>query len=466
MPNSQFQKRDFPLPSKERARVRVGATEKSLCTSSIKNQRILLDQSGLALLAALILMTIVGLMGTSILIATSTEITISGNYRRGIEAFYLAEAGVEEARARLRGSSFSTQGFIGDPGSDYDTQWSAYILTSSDWKPIDDESYSEQATNYIPNQSSQANTAIVANSLQANLPYWGKIRHKTEYDAERNGHRSGSRHYLDNDGSLENHTKGNRGNVIFFGYPTSDSTGPTEFTTTGTTDAFPVEVVTSQGNLKGGSAVIEVEVLHHPGPRVLGAIYARNGVSLTGTSNTISGVDNCGAASSKAPVYNLTPSVATGNATFQGNPSVPAQGHLDVDLPFTIESLSKGARLLTTEQIGVTLGSSTDPWTLYADVGGSDSTGLFTIQNVIGFGILLVEGHVQIRGPFNWQGLIVTSGVLTIDGSTGPIRIWGGIWSDQIRHLAGDITITYDSCAMKTSLLSRPLTVTNWRQII
>ena len=62
----------------------------------------LLKCQGLALVATLILVTIVGLMGTSVLVATSTEMVISGNYRRSIEVFYLAEAGIEEARARLK----------------------------------------------------------------------------------------------------------------------------------------------------------------------------------------------------------------------------------------------------------------------------------------------------------------------------------------------------------------------------
>jgi len=431
-----------------------------------KIQKLPGDRRGVALLAALSLLAVVGLMGTSVLIATSTEITISGNYRRGIEAFYLAEAGVEEARARLRGSSLGTQGFIGDPRPPYDSQWSAYVLTSSEWKPTDDSTYSDQLTNFIPIQSSQTNTAITANSFQGDLPYWVKIRHKTEYDAERNGHRPGDPHYIDQDGSLEKHTKENLGNVLFFGYPTSFSIMAVEFTTLGATHAFPVDIVAGYGALKGGSSVIEIEVMHHPGPRPLGALYARNGVSLTGSSSTISGVDHCGAVSSKASVYTLAPSVTTGNATFQGNPPAPSQGPLDLDLPFTIGSLTKGARLLTTDQIGLTLGSSTDPWTLYADVRSSENTGVFTIQNAIGFGILLVEGHVQIRGPLNWHGLIVNSGTLTLDGSTGPIQIWGGVWSEQVQHIAGDIAITYDSCAIKTSLLSRPLTVTKWRQVM
>ena len=436
-------------------------------TDSKKTQSMHLNCHGLALVAALILVIIVGLMGTSILIATSTEITISGNFRRGIEAFYVAEGGIEEARARLRGFSKGNPGYIEDPRSDYDPQWSAYVLTSSNWKPTDDENFSERLTNYIPTQSSQTNTAIVANSLQFELPYWVKIRHKTEYDAERNGHRPESPHYFDGDESRETHTKTDRGNIIFYSYPPGDSTTPIELTTTETTEVFPVEILTAHGTLEGGWSVLEVEVVHHPGPKVLGALYAKNGVSfLIGTSSIVSGVDQCSTVSSKPPVYTLSPSVTSGNATFLGNPSNPIQGPLDFDLHLAIESLHKGAHLLTTDQLGVTLGSPTDPWTLYADVRGSGTTGMFRIQNATGFGILMVEGHAQIKGPLNWNGLIINTGTLTIDASTGPVEIFGGVWTDQVQHLAGEIGIIYDSCAIKTSLLSRPLTITNWRQIM
>ena len=435
-------------------------------SSSKKIQKTLGDPHGVALVAALILMAIVGVMGASVLIATSTEITISGNFRRGIEAFYVAEAGVEEARARLRGSSFSTEGFIADPVPEYDPVWSAYVLTSTDWKTTEDGGYSEQSTNYIPLPSSPTNTPIVANSLQGALPFWVKIRHKTEYDAERNGHRFGSPHYLDGDGSLEKHTKAKPGHIIFYGYAAADSINPTQFTTTGTPEAFPAELVTAHGTLKGGSSVIEVEVVHHPGPRVLAALYARNGVLVTGTSSSINGFDYCGMLPSKAPVYSLVPSVTKGNAAFQGNPSSPAQGPLDIDIPSMISFLKKGASLLTADQIGVMLGSSSNPKTFYANIAGDLNFVTFTLQNGSGAGILLVEGPMQIRGPLNWQGLIVNSGTLTLDASTGPIQIRGGVWSDQIQHVAGNIDIHYDSCAIKNSLLSRPLTVTQWRQIM
>ena len=431
-----------------------------------KFQKVLRGQRGVALLAALILMAVVGVMGASVLMATSTEIAISGNYRRAIEAFYLAEAAIEEARARLKGSSLNNHAFIGDPVTEYNPQWSAYVLTDTDWNPSDDDAYSTRFTNYIPTRSMLTNTAILANSLKIDLPYWVKIRHKTEYDAERAGHRSATPHYLDADGSLKTHSKTNRGHVVLYGYPAPTSVEPTQFTTTGTTTAFPTEILTAHGEVKGGSTIIEVEVIHHPGPRSLAAIYARNGVSLTPSLSAISGLDHCGAVGPKAPVYTLAPSSTTGSAIFQGNPSSPEQGPLDIDVSLMIDSLKKGGVRLTGDQISVMLGDKSAPETFYANLTDLPKTVVLTIQNVAGYGILLVEGNLLIKGPLHWEGLILSSGTLTLDGSSGPIQVWGGVWSNQIQHVAGDLTITYDSCEITTALMNRPLTVTQWRQVL
>ena len=423
-------------------------------------------QRGVALLAALILMAVVGVMGASVLMATSTEIAISGNYRRAIEAFYLAESAVAEARARLKGSSMNNQAFIGDPVTGYNPQWSAYVLTDTDWSPSDDDSYSTRFTNYIPSRGMQTNTAIFANSLQVDLSYWVKIRHKTEYDAERAGHQSATPHYLDADGSQKKHTKANRGNVVFYGYPGPTSVEPIQFTTSGTTTASPTEILTAHGDLKGASTVLEVEIVHHPGPRPLAALYARNGVSLTPSTSAISGIDHCGAVGPKSPVYTLAPSITTGSAIFQGMPSSPEQGPLDIDLTLMIDSLKKGGVRLTGDQISVTLGDKSDPETFYANLTAFPKTAVLTIQNVAGNGILLVEGNLLLRGPLQWHGLIVNSGTLTLDGVSGQIQVWGGVWSNQIQHVAGDLTIMYDSCGITTALMNRPLTVTQWRQVL
>ncbi|MCZ6580363.1 MAG: PilX N-terminal domain-containing pilus assembly protein, partial [Nitrospirae bacterium] len=77
--------------------------------SSVEKER------GIALVASLLLVVVVGIVGATVLETTSTEIKISGNYRAAVQNFYAAEAGIAEGQARLRGMQESGSGLIGDP---------------------------------------------------------------------------------------------------------------------------------------------------------------------------------------------------------------------------------------------------------------------------------------------------------------------------------------------------------------
>jgi Tfp pilus assembly protein PilX len=141
------------------------------------------NEKGIVLIAAISLIAILALLGTVGIITTSTEIIISKNHKTSVQASYAAQAGNEEARTRLRGSS-SDPNYAGDPAANPDPTWSAYILTSSSWQPSDDPNYVGTYTNYIPTTSDHTNTTIGTNTIQAtpDILYWVKIRHKREAD--------------------------------------------------------------------------------------------------------------------------------------------------------------------------------------------------------------------------------------------------------------------------------------------
>ena len=420
---------------------------------------------GFALVAALILMAVLSIIGATVLTATSTEIAVSGNYRRGLEAFYLAESGISEGRARLRGDRTSNPRLIKDPMKNYDVRWSAYILTSASWKPTDDLTFDKRLTNYIPIKQNQTNITVAPNSLQGTLPYLVKIKHKTEYDAEQDGHRSATPHYIDNDGSMRKHTRANPGSLVVYGYPVVGSPVPVQFTNHILSEgAFPVERISAWASLKGGSARIEVDAVHLPAPRVLAAIYSKHGVSFNGPLNTINGVDRCGAVSSKPPIYTKGPSSTTGPAFFSGVPASPQQGLLDIHLSKAIELLKDGAVHVATHQFGVRWGTITDQLAVYVDA--SISPGGLSIRSMAGYGILLAKGDMTLEGPIHWRGLIISSGKVSVDGSSGGIIIEGGMWADQLVDLAGSLNVSYDSCAIQSAILSRPLVVTKWKQAL
>ena len=239
---------------------------------------------GFALVAVLLLIAVVGLVTATVLQTTSTEIQISGNHKQAVQEFYAAEAGLAEARSRLRKIGGTEVYFIGDPAVSPDPSWTAYIVESAEWSPSDDPEYSPHNTNVIPVPGNPTNTVVQPNSVQTGLPYWVKIRHKTEYDAKQAGHKPATPHYVDLDGSTSRPSKGNRGNVVYFGYPSITSTVPVSFTTNTSTPWLPIEKIVARGTATSGTVILEEEVVHPPGPNQLGALHASGDVSLAGVS--------------------------------------------------------------------------------------------------------------------------------------------------------------------------------------
>ncbi len=68
---------------------------------NIKNSSILKNQSGAALVIALIMMIVLTLIGLASIFTSTFEIKISGNKRGSTDAFYSADSGVQVVMARV-----------------------------------------------------------------------------------------------------------------------------------------------------------------------------------------------------------------------------------------------------------------------------------------------------------------------------------------------------------------------------
>ncbi len=60
------------------------------------------NQKGIVLPVALVFLVVLGMMGGAAIMMTRTDMKISGNYKNSEQAFYVAEAGIENARETLR----------------------------------------------------------------------------------------------------------------------------------------------------------------------------------------------------------------------------------------------------------------------------------------------------------------------------------------------------------------------------
>jgi len=59
------------------------------------------DEKGMVLVLGLLLVSVLALVGTTAVMTSTTDMKINSNYKSGAQAFYLAEAGIERARAKL-----------------------------------------------------------------------------------------------------------------------------------------------------------------------------------------------------------------------------------------------------------------------------------------------------------------------------------------------------------------------------
>jgi Tfp pilus assembly protein PilX len=370
-------------------------------------RKILNCQNGFLLSAALTLLTALMLLGTTAFILSSTDIKIGGNFRNNQMALQVAMAGAERAREALRIEN----------------------LASSDKASFSDELNSAMRKG--------ANGAL-------------------------NGYTTTT-----DDTPLAN---GTMNNVTYAAYMTNDNlNGDTYLSTTDTNGKVLItSVATGPNNSK---AKVEIVVTSFPPPSTPATIYSKDNVTTNGSSMNISGNDACNAGTNLAPIFTKDPATtnSNGSPTFTGSPPTPQHGTLDIDIQGYVDALKGAATTtLTADQSGGTYGSSSNYVTVYSDA-TLQADGELRLNNVTGYGILLVKGDLQMAGNFDWNGLIFVTGVITTSGGGSNAKniqglIFGGASSLGDTVVNGSVTVGYDSCKVKQALAGQPLKVVNWKQ--
>jgi hypothetical protein len=113
----------------------------------------------------ILFLAVISIVSGSVYVKTTGDLQRSVLFTDSKAAFYAAEAGVEEAKGKLRSPASGTD-YAGDTATSPDPLWSAYILTSDSWQARDDPGYNNIYRNYVPTTSSKTNTTITKNSLK------------------------------------------------------------------------------------------------------------------------------------------------------------------------------------------------------------------------------------------------------------------------------------------------------------
>lgn len=370
--------------------------------------KIFKSQNGFILVAALTLLSALTLVGATAYILSSTDIKIGGNFRNNQMVLQVAMAGTERARELLRVENLNSSNTM---------------------------SYSDEL-----NSLSRKGVNGVLDGYTAT----------TDDQALASGTING---------------------VSYVAYLTNDSADGTSNTTDSNGRVLITSVATGPNNSK---AQVQVVVSAYSPPSSPATIYAKGDVTGNGSSLTISGNDACGGGTNLAPIYTKDPATTSlnGHPNLSGSPATPQNGSVDIDIQGYLNALKPAATTtLTEDQNGTNYGSATSYVTVYSwpdDPSNYNNQGL-KLQNVTGYGTLLVKGDLTLGGGFTWHGLIMATGSITLNGGGGQgINITGQVYSGTSTltdlTINGSNTITYNSCDVKKSLAGQPLKIVNWKQ--
>ena len=366
------------------------------------------NQNGFILIAALTLLAGLILVGATAFLVASTNVKVGGNFRTNQTALQVAMAGAEKARETLRASN----------------------AASSNMTNFSEELAARVGANGVLNgyTSSTDDVPLVpSTSLVSGYSY-----------------------------------------VV---YLTNDSTEGAANTTDANGKAVLTSVATGPNNAKViVTTTVQLYTVSTINPAV---VYSKDNVTLSGGALSINGNDagNCGGGNI-APVYTKDPATTDlhGGPHLSGSPSTPQHGTIDIDLQALVDQFKTGADYtLTDDQSGGTYGSSSNYVTVYADAEATQVDHELRLNNVTGYGILIVKGNLQLAGNLDWHGLIIVTGILTStgggsDGKNIEGQVYSGSSALGDTAVSGNIDIAYNSCEVKKSLAEQPMKVVNWKQ--
>ncbi len=377
----------------------------------------------------MLLLLIATVIGISSLNTSTYDIRISGNQRASVQAFYVAEAGINEFMGRFRPGAVN-QISDGDP---LNPAWKLLLAR--------DSGNGASQIGYVSGDPS----SIL--SLQNELDFGVEIKHKT------------------------------------------DETN--QVTTYGGVPVYILK--SHGFTADGGYKVLEVELIRSPNYDPPSAVYSEKSVNIRGSLIHINGDDLCGMTKKPGVATTTTvfpPIIKSGNPSINGSPpeitraSTPPPPELQ--LKEMLDYLKGSADFKYDFSENQTLTGYSDSWgtptssdkTVPITYTGPMHIVYFNLQGTRtlklagdshGAGILLVQGNLEINGGFTWYGVILTTGAVAYTGG-GEKNVTGGIVAAGNAAAGIDIDentgILYcSSVPERLKEIVPPSRITRWREI-
>jgi hypothetical protein len=387
------------------------------------------EEKGMVLVLGMLLLLVVTLIGISALNTSTYDIRISSNQRASVQAFYVAEAGINEFMGRFRVGA-TNQVSDADPSN---PAWKL-LLAKDSGNGATRIGYVSGDPNSIP-------------SLQNQLDFGVEITHKID-EANQVMKYGGAPVYI----------------LKSYGF-TQD----------------------------GGNKVLEAELIKSPSYDPPSALYSGKPVHIHGSATYINGNDVCGITNKPGITTTTAtnpPITESGSPSIDGSPPKVTQGSspppASLPLKEMLGYLKGDANFKYVYNEDETLTGNFDSW---GTPTSSDTTVPITYtgpMNIVyfnlretqtlklagdskGAGILLVEGNLEINGGFTWYGVILATGTVKYTGAAQK-NVTGGIMAGENgtneMDIEGNVGINYCSAvSSKLKEIIPPLKITRWREI-
>lgn len=409
------------------------------------------EEKGIAFVLAILLLLVVTVIGLSAVNTTIFDNMISGNKRASDQAFYAAEAGINEFLGRFQTGATSP---ITDSSPNSPT-WRLRLSTTG----------GQGASRFVGTPNPLQNVS----SLQTTLDFGVEVRHKLN----------------------------SAGQVVFIGSSPvyiAESYGYTA---------------------DGGHKIIEVEFRMGPSFNPPAAIYTEAPTDIMGSSTYIQGLDQCGSHDKPGIITTLNqyndqnkPNIdISGNPTISGiptqNPPNPNPKNYSIhfgepnirSIQDMIDYLKGSANFSYNYNKNVTVtGNQIDNvvqnWSNDTNFPGSSYSTTAPLSyngsmNIVyfnmngkelklaggsyGAGILLIDGGLEINGGFAWYGIIIVKGSMKYTGG-GNKNITGGVLAGESVgveiDVGGNAGIIYCSRAVNDAGGGiSPYRIVRWRDI-
>jgi hypothetical protein len=475
----------FMWVDKEQIASRMRRAEPCLASTAAGPATGVGKEAGIALLVTLFVIFILSGLAVSLILLTDSEIRLERSMEAQANAYYAGLAGLEEARGRLNPSAPDTIATLPTAVTQV-----LYLVNSSTADPVQPTNpaspyYDREYVREFPDGLGAATVLSSVTSDQpdagtaAALPYkWVRITLKTEYSSNQD---------VDWDGVL------NRTTPIYWD-------GSQQDLSTRLPQGVAVYKLTALAvDPSGIRKLVQTEVAGAGGGLTASAAAATggsatlNGVSVGGIPNLrLRGINVCGGPSLPGIMAGGTVAIPSGRvaritgsspatveyvspfpqsaATLIGSLRASATPILNAD-PTHVSLAPDGASyvgtnlVLGTQAVGTT---PAQPLVAYADKSLSLSGATGTGQ-----GILLVHGDLSITGGFDYKGMIIVDGSVTLTSNatdtiaiSGTLVSFGDLVADSSSSvLSRALVVRYDSCAIADGYQVLPKTVLAYREL-